>query len=87
MHNLEIMVLQMSNRERHFSRNMKLSRILPGSSLIPKRRSTDGYEKRHCERSEAIHLFAGGVRKDGLLRFARNDASRTLESQETREVE
>jgi hypothetical protein len=35
MHNLEIMVLQMSNRERHFSRNMKLSRILAGSSLIP----------------------------------------------------
>src|SRR6185369_965978 len=29
---------------------------------------------RHCERSEAIHLAA--LRKDGLLRFARNDADR-----------
>ena len=28
---------------------------------------------RHCERSEAIHLAA--QRKNGLLRFARNDGS------------
>jgi len=28
-------------------------------------------ERRHCERSEAIHSFF--VRQDGLLRFARND--------------
>ena len=43
------MVLQMSNRERHFSRNMNLSRILAGSSLIPKRGYTDGSKNRHCE--------------------------------------
>ena len=30
---------------------------------------------RHCERSEAIHLAA--QRKNGLLRFARNDGSTT----------
>src|SRR5438309_7247895 len=30
---------------------------------------------RHCERSEAIHLAA--QRKDGLLRFARNDGGPT----------
>jgi len=55
------MVLQMSNRERHFSRNMKLSRILAGSSLIPN--------------------------VDLLTDTKTVIASRTLESQETREVE
>jgi hypothetical protein len=28
---------------------------------------------RHCERSEAIHLFRAPGTKDGLLRCARND--------------
>jgi hypothetical protein len=28
---------------------------------------------RHCERSEAIHLFKAPGAKDGLLRYARND--------------
>jgi hypothetical protein len=32
-------------------------------------------EQRHCERSEAIHLAT--QRKNGLLRFARNDGSTT----------
>jgi hypothetical protein len=31
-------------------------------------------QQRHCERSEAIHLTA--ERKNGLLRFARNDVDR-----------
>jgi hypothetical protein len=37
--------------------------------------------------SEAIHLFTDGIWKDGLLRFACNDATRMLESQEIRELE
>src|SRR5207247_3362203 len=39
---------------------------IPGAPILP----------RHCERSEAIHSFF--MRRDGLLRFARNDDRHTF---------
>src|ERR1700730_18514987 len=47
-------------------------------SGAPRREIAKSYvelEQRHCERSEAIHLAT--QRKNGLLRFARNDGFTT----------
>jgi hypothetical protein len=47
-------------------------------SGTPRREIAKSYvelEQRHCERSEAIHLAT--QRKNGLLRFARNDGFTT----------
>jgi hypothetical protein len=41
--------------------------------LLRARAVAQRHPHRHCERSEAIHLFNAPDAKDGLLRCARND--------------
>ena len=43
------------------------------AALLDDGEQPTGLSVRHCERSEAIHLATKGKRKNGLLRFARND--------------